>query len=65
MASNTRATQEKRRRERSKKDNHAAKVEDRAVRKEQKKMRMENLKPGEDPDLIGIYAGPQPIVDED
>ena len=65
MASNNRATQEKRRRERSKQDNHAAKVQDRLVRKEQKKTRDENLKPGEDPDLIGIYAGPQPILDED
>jgi len=60
MASNQRATQEKRRRERSRQETHAAKVQDRLVRKEQKKLRDENKVEGEDPDLQGIYPGPQP-----
>ena len=65
MASNQRATQEKRRRERSKQENKVEKSEDRLKRKELKKERMDNLKPGEDPDLIGIYPGPQPIPEEE
>ncbi len=65
MASNQRATQEKRRRERSKQDAKAEKAQTRIERKEQKKVRDENLKPGEDPDLVGIYPGPQPVLDEE
>ena len=64
MASNNRATQEKRRRERSRQETTVAKAADRMVRKEQKKVRDENLKPGEDPDLVGIYPGPQPIIED-
>ncbi len=63
MANNARATQEKRRRERNKQDAKAEKERDRAVRKEQKKLRDENLVEGEDPDLVGIVPGPQPIVE--
>ena len=58
MANTARATQEKRRRERSKMDAKAEKAAIREVRKEQKKTRDENLKDGEDPDLAGIYHGP-------
>lgn len=65
MASNQRATQEKRRRERSKQENKVEKGEDRLKRKEARKVRNENLKPGEDPDLVGIYPGPQPIVEDE
>ncbi len=65
MAGNQRATQEKRRRERAKQETHAEKAQARLSRKEQKKVRDENLKPGEDPDLVGIFHGPQPVQDED
>jgi hypothetical protein len=58
MASTTRATQEKKRRERSKQENKAEKGREREVRKELKKIRDESLKPGEDPDLVGIFPGP-------
>jgi hypothetical protein len=65
MAFNQRATQEKRRRERSKQESRAQKAEDRVTRKELKKQRDANRVPGEDPDLEGIVAGPQPgqIID--
>lgn len=67
MASNQRATQEKRRRERAKQEGRAEKAQDRVARKEQKKIREEGLKPGEDPDLIGIFPGPHnmPNLDEE
>ena len=65
MAKPSRATQEKRRRERSKKEKQDEKVRDRADRIEQKKLRGESLADGVDPDLIGIYPGPQPIPDEE
>ena len=64
MASNQRATQGKRIRERAKAEAQAEKEQSRQQRKEQKKVRNENLKPGEDPDLVGIYHGPQPVQDE-
>jgi len=64
MASNQRATMGKRNRERAKAEAKAEKEQSRLVRKEQKKTRMENLKPGEDPDLVGIYPGPQPIIED-
>ncbi len=54
------ATQAKRRRERAKKEKQKAKAERRALRKEQKAQKSalpHDL--GEDPDLIGIVAGPQ------
>ena len=54
------ATQAKRRRERAKKDKQMAKAERRALRKEQKAQNSARpCDPGEDPDLIGIVAGPQ------
>ena len=65
MANTSGPTQEKRRRERARAESKQEKDRDREVRKEQKKTRDENLKPGEDPDLIGIVAGPQPREDEE
>ena len=64
MASNQRATMGKRNRERAKAEAKSETEQSRLVRKEQKKTRMENLKPGEDPDLVGIYPGPQPIIED-
>jgi hypothetical protein len=65
MANTSGPTQEKRRRERSRQESKQQKGLDREARKEQKKTRLENLKPGEDPDLIGIVAGPQAREDEE
>jgi hypothetical protein len=65
MAGQARATQEKRRRERSKQETRAEKERDREVRKEQKRIRDENLADGVDPDLVGIYPGPQPIIEDE
>lgn len=65
MASNQRATQEKRRRERSKQESHEGKTQKRQQRKEEKKERALNRIDGVDPDLAGIYPGPQPIQDEE
>lgn len=64
MAKNSRPTQEKKRRERARQEQKAEKDRDRQVRKEHKKVRDANLAPGEDPDLVGIYHGPQPIVED-
>ena len=63
MAKGAGATQEKRRRERQKKEKNEEKARDREVRKEQRKLRGEGLDDGEDPDLIGIVAGPQPEIE--
>ncbi len=53
-------TQAKRKRERAKQEKRKAKAERRALRKEQKALRAEQLQDsGEDPDLMGILAGPQ------
>ncbi len=60
VASNQRATQEKRRRGREKQQTRLAKAENRILKKEQKKIRDETTEPGVDPDLVGIYPGPQP-----
>ena len=64
MAKGAGATQEKRRRERQRKEAKEIKNSERAVRKEEKKNRGE-LADGEDPDLIGIVAGPQPILEDE
>lgn len=54
------ATQAKRRRELAKKRKRKAKQERRALRKEQKAQKSAHPRdPEEDPDLIGIVAGPQ------
>ncbi len=65
MSKPSRATQAKRNRERSRQERQQEKKEDRVVRKEMKKLRIESLEIGVDPDLIGIVAGPQPIALED
>jgi hypothetical protein len=57
------ATQAKRRRELKNQERQADKRAARAVRKEQKKIERENAPSGVDPDLIGIFPGPQPQVD--
>lgn len=63
MAKPGRASQEKRQRERDRKDRKDQKRADRAIRREEKK----NREPGNtdgDPDLVGIFPGPQPKSDE-
>lgn len=61
MAKQTRATQEKRRRDRMKQERKEEKRVKRALRKEQKLGEPDPRADGVDPDLIGIYPGPQPI----
>jgi hypothetical protein len=61
MAKPTRATQEKRRRDRVKQERKEEKRVKRAVRKEERLNEPEARMDGVDPDLIGIYPGPQPI----
>jgi hypothetical protein len=63
MAKPSRATQEKRNRERSKKERQEDKQADRLLRKENRKDRAEMLKDGIDPDLVGIVPGPQPQME--
>ncbi len=60
MAKSNQATQAKRNRERSKVERQQEKHEKRAQRTDQKKERDLLLQDGVDPDLIGIFAGPQP-----
>ncbi len=55
-----RATQEKRGRERAQKERQQEKEGERAVRKGARAERIASLPPGVDPDLIGIFPGPQP-----
>ncbi|MBC7384893.1 MAG: hypothetical protein H7301_01875 [Cryobacterium sp.] len=66
MAGNQRATQNKRARERNRQESSEAKAEKRNARKETRKERDLLKESGSDidPDLIGIVAGPQPILDE-
>lgn len=52
---------DKRQRERAQKERQQEKEEKRRLRKEQKVARAAGADPGEDPDLIGIVAGPQPV----
>ena len=61
MGRPTRATQEKRNRERAQKERANEKAELRAIRKEEKAIRAASAEDGVDPDLIGIVPGPQPI----
>jgi hypothetical protein len=65
MAKPGRATQAKRSREMAKKEKQTDKEERRTVKKEQKDIRGTASLNGEDPDLIGIFPGPQPVVDEE
>ncbi|MEK6580287.1 MAG: hypothetical protein AABZ55_13765 [Bdellovibrionota bacterium] len=64
MGRPTRATQEKRNRERSQKERQQIKEEKRAFRKETRGDRETSLQQGIDPDLVGIYPGPQPRLDD-
>jgi hypothetical protein len=61
MGKPARATQEKRNRERNLKERQQEKQAERALRKEARDERLANLKDGVDPDLVGIYPGPQPV----
>jgi hypothetical protein len=65
MAKPSRATQAKRSREMAKRERQQEKREDRARRKEQRANRAALVAAGQDPDLIGIVAGPQPRTDAD
>ena len=65
MAKPTRATQKKRERERNQKERQQDKQEQRALRKDARADRAESLEAGIDPDLVGIYPGPQKTIDED
>ena len=60
MGKPSRATQEKRNRERSQKERQQIKEEQRVQRKEARADRAAKLEEGVDPDLVGIYPGPQP-----
>ena len=60
MARPSRATQEKRNRERTQKEKAQEKLVERAMRKEIRKERVIAGPGSIDPDLIGIYPGPQP-----
>lgn len=64
MARPNRATQEKRNRERSRKERQQEKEEQRNIRKEARADKISGAPDGVDPDLIGIYPGPQPKRDE-
>jgi hypothetical protein len=61
----SRPSLEKRRREASRKERQADKTERRAERRRAKDERTAAAAPGEDPDLVGIVAGPQPVRDDD
>jgi hypothetical protein len=65
MATNNRASQAKRSRERAKQEKQAVKRADREVRKEQKKVDGDNpdFNSDEDPDLAGIVPGPQAPIE--
>ena len=65
MAKPTRATQKKRERERNQKERQQGKHEQRAIRKDTRADRVESLEAGIDPDLVGIYPGPQKTADEE
>jgi hypothetical protein len=60
-----RATQAKRNRERSRQERKQEKHEKRAIRSEQKKERDRSFEEGVDPDLAGIFPGPQPRIEDD
>jgi len=59
------ATQGKRNRERMKQEHRQDKEGRREQRKELKKEREKLISEGQDPDLMGIVAGPQPGNPED
>lgn len=61
MAKSTGMTQAKRNRERARLDKQEEKRVERAIRKEQRKERATRPDSVEDPDLVGIVPGPQPV----
>lgn len=64
MSKQGRPSQDKRKREKAKQEKRKEKLERRAVRKAEKGDRDTDLANGIDPDLIGIVAGPQPILQD-
>jgi len=60
MGKPNRASQDKRARERAKKERKVEKAEQRNIRKEARNERASSSEQGIDPDLVGIYPGPQP-----
>ena len=65
MAAPSRASQAKRNRERSNQQKQQEKRQDRAARREERKVQKATRSDDGseiDPDLIGIVAGPQPII---
>lgn len=64
MGKPNRATQEKRNRERAQKERQQEKEEQRVVRKEARSTRSAMWDEGFDPDLVGIFPGPQPVLED-
>ena len=65
MGKPNRATQEKRNRERAQKERQQEKDSLRAIRQESDKVdRAASLAAGIDPDLVGIFCGPQPTPED-
>jgi hypothetical protein len=64
MARPNQAARTKRDRERQRQERQQEKGEKRAQRSESKKDRERQIADGVDPDLIGIYPGPQPISED-
>jgi len=60
MGKPSRATQEKRNRERAQKERQQEKFAERALRKDARAEREAAIAAGIDPDLVGIIPGPQP-----
>jgi hypothetical protein len=65
IAKPNKATQAKRNRERSRQEWQQIKEEKKALRGDSKKEREDLIAQGLDPDLVGIYPGPQPVRDDD
>ena len=61
----SRPSADKRNKERARQQKQKDKAADREARKREPKGGREGLAEGEDPDLAGIVAGPQPIPDEE
>ena len=64
IAKSSKLTQAKRNRERARADHHKFKEEKKAMRDEQRKEREKLIADGIDPDLEGIFAGPQPPLED-
>jgi hypothetical protein len=54
----------KRQREMARRQKQQEKTARKAQRQEEKKQRLATLPEGEDPDLVGIVPGPQPVSDD-